>query len=104
MKTFLLLICFMLHLVWIPSLGAEDNTCWIVAGPQEDVWVIVYNENAEGTRGGIIWQGKIPAGEKIKVSSTDGHIRYQYKINPDEGYEGDTSTEDCVQQAIISVD
>lgn len=103
MKAFYLLILFMLSLVWIPFLFAADNTCWLIAPAQEDVWVIVYNENSESTRDGIIWQGKIPAGGKIKVTSTVGHIRYQYKTNPDEGYAGDISA-DCFQKVTISID
>ena len=103
MKTILFLICFLLNLACVPFLLAADNTCWISGGSQEDVWVIVYDANDEGDRGGIIWQGKIPAGEKIKIRSTDGHIRYQYKTNPNEGYEGD-DTEDCNQQITISVE
>jgi hypothetical protein len=78
-------------------------TGWISAGSQEDGWVIVYDADDEGDSNGIIWQGKIPAGEKIIISSTNGHIRYQYKTNPNEGYEGD-NTEDCDQQITISVD
>lgn len=65
--------------------------------------MIVYEADAEGNRGGIIWQGKISAGERVKIISNNGHFRYQYKMNPDEGYEGDTSA-DCYQEFTILVD
>jgi hypothetical protein len=103
MKIFFFLICLVLNLTWIPISSADDNTCWLSAGSQEDVWVIVYDSDDEGDFGDIIWQGKIPAGEKIKISSTDGHIRYQYKMKAHEGYEGDISA-DCYEQLTILVD
>mgnify|MGYP001817151670 CR=1 FL=1 len=103
MKVIFFLLCLVLNLVWIPTPGAADNTCWLSAGSQEDIWVIVYDSDVEGDRGDIIWQGKISAGEKIKVNTTDGHIRYQYKMNPNEGYEGDIEA-DCYQQLTILID
>ena len=86
MKTILFLICFVFNLTCIPSLYAEDNTCWLMAPAQDDVWVIVYDADVDGNRGNIIWQGKISAGEKIKVSSTDGFIRYNYTKDPNQPY------------------
>ena len=103
MKTNGLLICFVLSLVWTPYLCAEDNTCWLTAPPQDDVWVIVYDADADGNRGDIIWQGKIPAGEKIKVRSNNGHIRYDYKQDSDQPYQGDISA-GCFGQRRLSID
>ena len=73
--------------------GHADMYGCILTPPNDD----------EGDFGDIIWQGKIPAGEKIKISSTDGHIRYQYKMKAHEGYEGDISA-DCYEQLTILVD
>ena len=103
MKAAVVSMCVLVSIVWISPLFADDNTCWLSAGQEDDVWVIVYDENDEGTRGGVIWQGKIPAGEKVMVRSAVGHIRYSYKMDPNEGYEGDFSV-DCDQQATILVD
>ena len=103
MKSVLLLTFVVLNLVWLPASFAADNTCWLTAGSQDDVWVIVYDADEEGDRGGVLFEGKIPAGGKIKVNSTDGHIRYKYKMNPNEGYVGDIST-DCYQQESILLD
>lgn len=91
MKTSLFLIGLVLNLAWAPFLCAEDNSCGLSAPPQDDVWVIVYDADVDGNRGDIIWQGKITAGDKIKISSTDGHIRYDYKVDPDQPYQGDIS-------------
>lgn len=102
MKTIHIVICLVLSLVWTSYPCAEDNTCWITAPLQDDVWVIVYDADNDGNRGDIIWEGKIPAGGKIKVSSTDGHIRYNYKLDPDQPYQGDISA-GCYQQKRIAV-
>ena len=43
MRATFILICFLLSFVWVPSIFAADNTCWLSAGSEEDVWVIVYD-------------------------------------------------------------
>ena len=91
MKTVIFLSWFVTSLIWVPFSEAEDNTCWLKAPPQEDVWVIVYDADADGNRGDIIWQGKIPAGQEIKVESTDGLIRYDSKTEINQPYDGDIS-------------
>ena len=103
MKAIFISVCILASLVGAPLLGAAENACWLSADPQNDVWVIVYDADEEDDRGPVLWKGKIPAGEKIRVKSTDGNIRYQYKMNPDEGYGGDTSVE-CAQENVILVD
>ena len=85
------------------SPSVHQNTCWFSAPQQNDVWVIVYDADVDGNRGGVIWQGKIAAGQKIKIKSTDGHIRYDYKLDPDQPYEGEVSV-GCFGQHRISVD
>jgi hypothetical protein len=103
MKFLYSIVSVVLVLSWTPAVFAEDNSCWIEAPVQDDVWVIVYDADVDGNRGDIIWQGKIPAGDKIKISSTDGHIRYEYRLDPDQPYEGDVSI-GCFGQRSISVD
>jgi len=103
MKISFVLIGLVLNLVWTPFLCAEDNTCWLTAPLQDDVWVIVYDADDDGNRGDVIWEGKIPAGGKINVRSSDGHIRYDYKIDPQQPYEGDLSV-GCYQQRSIALD
>jgi len=103
MKTLLFLITLLLNLAWTAFLFAEDNTCWLEAPSQDDVWVIVYDADADGNRGNVIWQGRISAGGKIKVVSTHGNIRYDYKTDPDQPYAGDI-TVGCFGQRSLSVD
>ena len=103
MKSIIFLFCFVLSLVWMSSVFADDNSCWLQAPSQDDIWVIVYDADADGNRGDIIWQGKIAAGQKIEVVSTDGHIRYQYKRDKDQPYEGDIA-DGCYQENNIQID
>ncbi|BBO78550.1 hypothetical protein DSCW_59670 [Desulfosarcina widdelii] len=103
MRTLSLSICFVLSLLLASSAVADDNTCWILAPQQNDVWVIVYDADADGNRKNIIWKGKIAAGQKIKVESKDGFIRYQSKPDPSQPYSGDVPV-GCFEQRSYTVD
>ena len=73
------------------QVAAAEFTCGLSAPGQDDIWVIVYEANADGDRGDPIWEGKIPAGKKIQIKCDNGHIRYQYTREEDQPYEGDVS-------------
>ncbi len=103
MKSICVLVVLFSILVFSPALKAEDNSCWIVGSPQDDVWVIVYDADAEGNRGNVIWKGKVEAGKEQKIVSTDGHIRYEYTREQHQPYEGDKAV-GCLQQRRIRVD
>jgi hypothetical protein len=92
MKTIIILTVFIFISLTQVSLYADDNICWIQAPLMNDVWVIVYDESVDGDRGDVIYKGKIKAGEKVKIISKKGHVRYKYKIDDTQPYEGDTST------------
>lgn len=85
------------------STYAEDNSCRIMAGAQDDVWVIIYDADADGNRNQIIWKGKIEAGKEIPITSTDGHIRYDRASDPNQPYDGDIAR-GCYGQKTILVD
>ena len=102
MKTALFSIVLVLNLACSPFVRAEDHICWLTAPLQDDVWVIVNDADDDGNRGDVIWEGKISAGGKIKVSSSDGFIRYDYKRAPDQSYQGNNSV-GCSQQRDIAV-
>jgi len=97
-----LLLCLSI-LAFAPGLSAEDNTCRLAAPPQDDVWVIVYDSDADGNRGEIIWQGIIPAGKEVAVTSSSGYIRYNYKRDKYQAYDGDIAV-GCYQKRAILVD
>ena len=103
MKSILIILFFVLSLVFVPFLSAENNSCRLTAPAQDDVWVIVYDADGDGNRGKILWQGKIAAGQEIEVTSTDGHIRYDYTRDKDQPYEGDI-TEECYPDNTILID
>lgn len=69
--------------------AAEENYCYVNAPEQSDIWAIVYRASKDGDRGDAIWEGKIPAGEKIKITCDTGHIRYDYAMEEGQAYQGD---------------
>lgn len=79
----------LLSIFWISSAFADDNSCWVAAPAESDVWAIIYNADADGNRGDILWKGKIDAGQKVKIISTNGHIRYDFKTDASQPYQGD---------------
>jgi hypothetical protein len=103
MKPIAVMLFFLSNIAIVPGLLAGDNTCWLTAPAQEDVWVIVYGADADGTRGDIIWEGKIAAGQESKVFSRSGFIRYSFKQDKDQPYEGDIFTR-CYQNRTTLVD
>jgi hypothetical protein len=97
------LIIFLASMLLAASTQAADNTCRIVGSAQDDVWVIIYDADADGNRGPIIWKGKIEAGKEIPITSTDGHIRYNRASDPNQPYDGDESRA-CYGNNIIQAD
>ena len=98
------IMLFLISIIAIaPGLFAGDNTCRLTAPAQDDVWVVVYDADADGTRGDIIWEGKIAASQETKVYSQSGYIRYSFKRDKDQPYEGDLSV-GCNQNKSIMVD
>lgn len=103
MKSITIFMAFMLIVAFAHDLYAGDNSCRLTAPSQDDVWVIVYDADADGNRGKNIWKGKIAAGQEIEVTSTDGHIRYDYTRDPDQPYQGDIAV-GCYQKTSILVE
>jgi hypothetical protein len=97
------IVFFRSNLAIAPGLFAGDNISWLSAPPRDDVWVIVYDADADGTRGEIIWEGKIAAGQETKIFSPSGFIRYSFWQDKDQPYEGDLPF-GCYQNRTIRVD
>jgi len=93
----------LLSIFWIASVFADDNSCWITAPPQDDVWAIIYDADVDGNRNNVIWKGKIAAGQKVKIQSTSGQIRYDYTFDPNQPYDGDVPV-GCFGQQSISIE
>ena len=107
MRAIFFSFCILLHFMWISSVLAGDDayskTCILEAPPQNDVWVIVYDADDDGNRKNIIWKGKVAAGKSVNITSTEGHIRYQYTYDENDPYKGDTSLE-CDQNNSFLID
>lgn len=71
--------------------AAEDNSCYIHAPSDTDLWVIVFEEDNEGNRGEILWKGNLKAGEKKLIQSRWGMIKYEYATDPNQPYSGDVT-------------
>ena len=56
-------LAFMLIIAFSHGVYAEDTFCRLAAPSQDDRMVIVYDADADGNRGIIIWRGKIAAGQ-----------------------------------------
>lgn len=91
MRSMALLLCVVMLFIGVSSVFADDNSCYLSAPPENDVWVIVHDADAEGDTNSVIWQGKIMAGQKVRIQSTSGNIRYDYRVNPDDAYGGDVA-------------
>ena len=99
----ILIVMILLNALWFTPIYAQDNTCYFMAPDLNDVWVIVYEQDEEGNRGKIIFNGKIPAGKSVRVTSSTGLIRYQFKSSSEEPYEGDLDRS-CYQDITILVE
>ncbi len=86
-----LTIFFALSFCISPLSAAEKNKCYLMAPLQDDAWVIVYSATIDGERGEVIWEGKIKAKDKKKIISATGYIRYEFKREIDQPYEGEFS-------------
>ena len=91
LRKFFVLPIALVIMVMTAAVFASDNSCLITAEQQNDVWVVVYDADDDGNRNQKIWEGKIDAGKNIKINSTGGQIRYDYKLDPNQPYEGDVS-------------
>ena len=57
-----------------PAASADDNSCWIEA--QQTVFLSIYDLDSLGNILSHIWEGVLAQGDKRRVISTNGKIRY----------------------------
>ena len=62
---------------------AEEGSCYLKANMQ-DVFVVVFDLDREGNKGGRIWQGRIDQGESVKITAPHGRFIYDYNDQPEE--------------------
>jgi hypothetical protein len=62
---------------------AGEGSCYLKANTQ-DVFVVVFDLDREGNKGGRIWQGRINQGESVKITTPHGRFIYDYNDQPEE--------------------
>jgi hypothetical protein len=63
-----------------PAVSADDKSCWLEATDSE-IYLIVWDLDAEGNQLAKIWEGLLAPGGKQKLVTSDGKIRYYMNIS-----------------------
>jgi hypothetical protein len=69
-------------LVSLPGGVADAGSC-ILKATDDDVFIIVYDLNSDGSRRGQIWEGRINAGQTARIVTPHGQFDYDYNSQPD---------------------
>lgn len=64
----------------IPAASAEDNTCWLEA-VNSDIYITVWDLDTEGNEMTMIWEGLLTLGNKQKLITSNGKIRYYRNVS-----------------------
>ena len=78
----LLLAVIAVGLVLFSGAGAHAGSC-ILQATNDDVFVVIYDLNSDGSRRGQIWQGRINAGQSVRITTPHGQFDYDYNSQPD---------------------
>lgn len=100
LKPAYLLIAMIIMVIIAANSNAEDNTCRLKGPSSGEIWVKVYDVDADGMRDKLLWEGMLEATKEVPITSTHGHIRIDYRSGSDEMYSGDVSKL-CVQNNVI---
>ena len=68
--------------VSLPNAGAEQGSC-ILKATNDDVFIIIYDLNSDGSRGPQIWEGRINAGQSVRITTPHQQFDYDYNSQPD---------------------
>jgi hypothetical protein len=68
--------------VSLPDAAAEEGSC-ILQATDDDVFIIIYDMNSDGTRGSQIWEGRINAGQNTRITTPHQQFVYDYNAQPD---------------------
>jgi hypothetical protein len=66
----------------LPDAGADPGSC-ILQATDDDVYIIIYDLNSDGSRRGQIWEGRINAGQTARIVTPHGQFDYDYNSQPD---------------------
>ena len=68
--------------VSLTDAAAEQGSC-ILQATDDDVFIIIYDMNSDGSRGGQIWEGRINAGQSTRITTPHQQFVYDYNSQPD---------------------
>ncbi len=66
----------------IPDAGADQGSC-VLQATNTDAFVIVYDMDRNGNQGPQIWQGRINAGQSVRINTPHARFVYDYNSQPD---------------------
>jgi hypothetical protein len=66
----------------LPGSVADAGSC-ILQATDDDVFIIIYDLNSDGSRRGQIWEGRINAGQTARIVTPHGQFDYDYNSQPD---------------------
>ena len=78
----LFLVLMAVGFVFLSERAAESGSC-ILKATDDDVFIIIYDLNSDGSRGGQIWEGRINAGQTARIVTPHGQFDYDYNSQPD---------------------
>ena len=68
--------------VSLTDAAAEEGSC-ILQATDDNVFIIIYDMNSDGTRGAQIWEGRINAGQSTRITTPHQQFVYDYNSQPD---------------------
>jgi hypothetical protein len=68
--------------VSLPGAAADPGSC-ILQATDDDVFIIIYDMNSDGSRGPQIWEGRINAGQSVRINTPHQQFVYDYNSQPD---------------------
>lgn len=61
---------------------ADAGSC-ILKATDDDVFIVIYDLNSDGSRRGQIWEGRINAGQTARIVTPHAQFDYDYNSQPD---------------------
>jgi hypothetical protein len=80
LHTIIVLAIMMTGLLAGTAASADDKTCWLEAA-NSDIYITVWDLDAEGNELSKIWEGLLAPGNKQKLVTSNGKIRYYTNVS-----------------------
>ena len=66
----------------LPEAAAEQGSC-VLQATDDNVFIIIYDMNSDGSRGSQIWEGRLNAGQQAQITTPHQQFVYYYNSQPD---------------------